>query len=134
MILDKFNESLCTGVVDKGLKDVIITLLLKKGSPLLCDNHRTLSLINHSGKALEKMVQKRLGDYCEFIQCLPESQNGFRSDRSTVDAMFVSRLLSSSAREKCVSIFQCFIDLTKAYDKVNKGYFVACITEVRCPC
>jgi hypothetical protein len=37
-----------------------------------------------------------------------------------VDAMFVSRLLSANAREKLVTIFQCFVDLTKAYDKVNR--------------
>ena len=120
VLLEVFNEALRTGIVDKGLKDVIITLLFKKGSPLLCDNYRTLSLINHIGKVLEKMIQYRLGDYCEAIKCLPESQNGFRSDRSTVDAMFVSRLLSTSAREKLISIFQCFVDLTKAYDKVNR--------------
>ena len=121
VLLEVFNEALCTGVVDKGLKDVIITLLFKKGSPLLCDNYRTLSLINHIGKVLEKMIQYRLGDYCEAIKCLPESQNGFRSDRSTVDAMFVSRLISTCAREKLISIFQCFVDLTKAYDKVNRS-------------
>jgi exonuclease III len=121
VLLEVFNEALRTGVVDKGLKDVIITLLFKKGSSLLCDNYRTLSLINHIGKVLEKMIQFRLGDYCEAIKCLPESQNGFRSDRSTVDAMFVSRLISTSAREKLISIFQCFVDLTKAYDKVNRS-------------
>jgi hypothetical protein len=38
-----------------------------------------------------------------------------------VDAMFVSRLLSTNAREKMISIFQCFVDLIKAYDKVNRG-------------
>jgi hypothetical protein len=67
------------------------------------------------------MIQFRLGDYCAAIRCLPESQNDFRSDRSTVDAMFVSRLISTSAREKLISVFQCFVDLTKAYDKVNRS-------------
>jgi hypothetical protein len=32
----------------------------------------------------------------------------------------LSRLLSTSAWEKLVSIFQCFVDLTKASDKVNR--------------
>ena len=120
VLLVCFNDALRTGLVDKGLKDVIITTLFKKGSPMICDNYRTLSLINHIGKVLEKMIQFRLGMYCESIGCLPESQNGFRSDRSTVDAMFVSRLLATSAREKNVSVFKCFIDLTKAYDRVNR--------------
>ena len=56
VLLEVFNEALRTGIVDKGLKDVIITLLFKKGSPLLCDNYRTLSLINRIGKVLEKMI------------------------------------------------------------------------------
>ena len=97
-----FNEALRTGVV--------VTWSFKKGSSLLCDNHRMLSLINHIGKVLEKMIQFRLGDYCKVIKCLPASQNGLRSDRSTVDAMFVSRLISTSAMEKLISIFQCFVD------------------------
>ena len=99
-LLGCYNAALQSGVVDKLLKDVIITTLFKKGSPLVCDNYRTLSLINHLGKILEKMIQFRLEKHCEAIECLPESQNGFRADRSTVDSMFVSRLLASSAREK----------------------------------
>jgi hypothetical protein len=35
VLLEVFNEALRTGVVDKGLKDVIITLSFKKGSSLL---------------------------------------------------------------------------------------------------
>jgi hypothetical protein len=120
-ILNCYNHALETGFVDKGMRDVIITTLFKKGSPLYCDNYRTLSLINHMGKALEKMIQIRLSHYCENNGCLSESQNGFRNDRSTVDAMFISRLLASSAREKMINIYKVFVDLTKAYDKVNRS-------------
>jgi hypothetical protein len=93
-------------------------------SLLLCYLRRGVRycvIINHIRKVLEKMIQYRLGDYCKAIKCLPESQNGFRSDRSTVDAMFVSRLISTSAREKLISIFQSFVDLRKAYDKINRS-------------
>lgn len=133
VILSCFNDALRTGVVDKCLKDVIITTLFKKGDPLLCDNYRTLSLINHIGKVLEKMIQFRLGGYCERIKCLPESQNGFRSDRSTVDAMFVSRLLASSAREKVNNLYKCFVDLTKAYDKVNRDILWKVLQRIGVP-
>jgi hypothetical protein len=40
--------------------------------------------------------------------------------RSTVDAVLVSRLLSSYALEQGSPLFKCFIDLTKAYDKVDR--------------
>ena len=128
-----FNSALQTGVVESGMRDVIITTLFKKGSPLLCDNYRTLSLINHMGKVLEKMIQIRVGHYCELVGCLPESQHGFRNDRSTVDAMFMSRLLSSSAREKMVPIYKVFVDLTKAYDKVNRTILWKALDNIGIP-
>jgi hypothetical protein len=34
--------------------------------------------------------------------------------------MFVSRLSSSAAREKFTNIYKLFVDLTEAYDKVNR--------------
>jgi hypothetical protein len=86
----------------------------------VCDNYRTFSLINHIGKVLEKTIQFRLNEYCEDMKCLPESQNGFRNGRSTIDSLLVSRLLSSSARKRGFNLYKCFIDLTKAYDKVNR--------------
>jgi DNA-binding protein H-NS len=132
-ILKCYNYALETGNVDKGMRDVIITTLFKKGSPLYCDNYRTLSLINHMGKVLEKMIQIRLTRYCEENRCLPESQNGFRNDRSTVDAMFISRLLASSAREKMINIYKVFVDLTKAYDKVNRSVLWVVLGNIGVP-
>ena len=82
----------------------------------MCDNYKTLSLINHIGKVLEKIIQFRLHKYCEDMKYLPESQNGFRNGSSTIDSLLVSRFLSSSARKRGVNLYKCFIDLTKAYD------------------
>jgi hypothetical protein len=64
---------------------------------------------------------------------LPESQNGFRKDISTVDAMFVSRMLASCAREKFVSIYKLFVDLTKAYDKVNRDILWKVLERIGVP-
>ena len=49
---------------------------------------------------------------------LPESQCGFRRRRSTIDMIFVARQL----QEKCCEQHQdlCFVDLTKAFDTVNR--------------
>jgi hypothetical protein len=58
--------------------------------------------------------------YAEANKLMPESQHGFRPDRSTVDAIFVSRLLSSSSLEMQRPLYKCFVDLTKAYDKVDR--------------
>ena len=67
------------------------------------------------------MINKRLNDYVEKIKMLPEAQNGFRAGRGTTDAMLVSRILSSLCKEKGLMLLKCFVDLTKAYDKVNRN-------------
>ena len=119
-ILSYYNKALLEGVVPSEWKDVIIATLFKKGATESCDNYRGLSLITHVGKALERVIQNRLVKYAELLNWIPESQCGFRSERGTVDVIFVSRYLSSLVVEKGMKLYKCFVDLTKAYDKVDR--------------
>ena len=77
--------------------------------------------MTHAGKVLLKVVAGRLNDYCERENILPEEQCGFRPQRSTVDMMFVVRRLQELARKKDTPLYLCFIDLTKAYDSVDRS-------------
>ena len=121
IITSLFNKSLKQGMVPQQWKDVIITILHKSGDKRICDNFRGISLINVIGKILERVIQNRMVIYCENTPgILPTSQFGFRAGRSTQDCMFMSRMISSSAREMNLPLYKCFIDLTKAYDKVNR--------------
>jgi hypothetical protein len=116
-----FNRSLATGVVPQQWKDVIITILFKSGDKRSCDNYRGISLINIIGKALERVILNRVIGYCESKATIfPDSQYGFRKNRGTMDNMFISREIAYSARDKGVNLFKCYVDLTKAYDKVNR--------------
>jgi hypothetical protein len=120
--LIQFNAALNSGEVLKDFKDVIITVLFKKGVKTDCDNYRGISLINHWGKVLERLIQNRLLPFALSIKdCIPESQCGFLPGRSTVDALLVSRILASNAIERGIKLFKCFIDLTKAYDRVDRN-------------
>jgi hypothetical protein len=100
--------------------DVIICILFKKGDVRDYNNYRGLSLIAHVCKTLERAIQNRLMPYAEANKLMSESQHGFRPDRSTVDAIFVLLLLSSSSLEMQRPLYKCFVDLTKAYDKVDR--------------
>ena len=74
----------------------------------------------HAGKLLLKIIARRLSDYCERVEILPEEQSGFRPNRSTTDMMFVIRRLQEElARKKWIPLYARFIDLTKAYDSVD---------------
>ena len=58
--------------------------------------------------------------HCERVGILPEEQSGFRPNRSTTDVMFMIRRLQELALKKRIPLYVCFIDLTKAYDAVDR--------------
>ena len=101
-------------------KDATIKVLHMKKDRTECGNYRGISLVAHAGKVLLKVIAGRLSDYCERKNILPEEQCGFRPQRSMVDMMFVVRRLQELARKKDTPLYLCFIDLTKAYDSVDR--------------
>ena len=83
-------------------------------------NYRGISLVAHAGKILLKIIARRLSEYCERVRVLPEKQSGFRPNCSTTDMLFVICRLQELARKKRIPLYVCFIDLTKAYDSVDR--------------
>ena len=108
------------GEVPQQRKYAIIMVLHKKKDRTECGNYRGISLVAHAGKILLKIIARRLSEYCERVGILPEEQSGFRPNRSTTDMMFVIRRLQELARKKRIPLYVCFIDLTKAYDSVDR--------------
>ena len=96
-------------------------VLHKKKDRTEFGNYRGISLVAHAGKILLKIIARRLSEYYERVgMILPEEQSGFEPNRSTTDMMFVTRRLQELARKKRIPLYVCFIDLTKAYDSVDR--------------
>ena len=76
-------------------------------------NSRGISLLSVAGKILARVMLKRLLSQVVDI-VLPVSQCGFRRGRSTIDMIFVARLLQEKCREQSRDLYLAFIDLTKA--------------------
>ena len=107
-------------------KDAIIMVLQKKKDRTERGNYRGTSLVAHAGKILLKIIACCLSEYCERVGILPEEQSGFRPNRSTTDMMFVVRRfrrLQELARKKRIPLYVCFIDVTKAYDSVDRTLY-----------
>ncbi|VDL92908.1 unnamed protein product [Schistocephalus solidus] len=51
---------------------------------------------------------------------LPESQCGFRRHRGTTDMIFAARQLQDNFQEMRTHLYTTFVDLTKAFDTVNR--------------
>jgi len=54
-------------------------------------------------------------------------------DRSTMDVLFVARLLQEKYQEQHRSLLFAFIDLTKAFDTVNRDLLWKVLSKYGCP-
>ena len=76
-----------------------------------CSNYRGIPLLSVAGKILARLLLNRL------IPTIaqgnkPESQCGFRSDKGTVDMIFVLRQIQEKFREQNMGLYAAFVDLT----------------------
>ena len=99
---------------------LIMCSIFKKGDKRICENQRGITLMSHLCKIFTLMLTKRANGYCKNINILPESQCAFRSNRSTVDMIFTAKLLQQTCREKEIALYLAFLDITKAYDSVDR--------------
>ncbi|BHF59076.1 hypothetical protein SprV_0100203100 [Sparganum proliferum] len=91
----------------------------RKGDRQPSDNHRGITLLNIAGKILARILLKRLDNHLK--QCLlSEGQCGFRRHRGTTDMIFAARQLQK-CQEIRTHLYSTFMDLTKAFDTVNRG-------------
>nr|VZI21262.1 unnamed protein product [Spirometra erinaceieuropaei] len=106
--------------VRQDFKDATIVHLYKrKGNRQVCDNHRGISLLNIAGKIFARILLNRLNNHLEQ-GLLPESQCGFRRHRGTTDMIFAARHLQEKCQEMRTHLYSTFVDLTKAFDTVNR--------------
>ena len=76
-------------------------------------------LLSVAGKVLAEIMLSRLLEHVvDFV--LPESQCGIRRGRSTIDMIFVARQLQEKCHEQHQDLCMAFVDLTKAFDTVNR--------------
>ena len=120
-------------VVPNSWKDaIIITIYKNKGDKAICGNSRGIALLSTAGKVLAKILLKRLiTTISEAI--LPESQCGFRSNRSTIDMIFSARQLLEKSREQHRNLYVAFIDLSKAFDSVDRTLLWLILEKSGCP-
>lgn len=96
----------------------MLVTLPKKGDLSICDNWRGIALLDVVGKVVARVLQSRLQRIAEEV--LPDSQCGFRRNRSCTDMIFAVRQIHEKVIEHRSKAFCVFIDLKKAYDSVPR--------------
>ena len=111
---------------------IMVSLYKGKGSKSECGDHRGISLLEAVGKVLSKILLNRLTKWgCPAV--IPESQCGFRAGRGTMDMIFSARQLMEKCIEQQVPLYQVFIDLTKAFDTINRSALWTILGKLGCP-
>jgi hypothetical protein len=105
-------------IVDDWTLAILIRLFKNKGDPKQCDNYRGISLLVVASKLFTRVILNRIQKLID--RQLLEQQAGFRSNRSTIDQIFILKMTMEKSREFNKPLFMCFIDIQKAYDSVNR--------------
>ena len=99
-----------------------MTLYKNKGDSSAGKSYRRISLLSILGKALARIILKRLQILAERVY--PESQCGFMTGSSSTDMIFSPRQLQG----KC-ELYIVFIDLTKAFDLLSASGLFALLEK-----
>ena len=92
-------------------------MIPKKPGAIECELHRTISLMSHIIKLILRIIMTRIRRVIRPE--ISQTQCGFVADAGTRNAIFMIRLLSEKAMEKQKDLHICFLDYTKAFDRVK---------------
>ena len=113
------NLSFQTGTFPDKLKLARVTPLYKKEDPLLSENYRPISILSTISKIIEKVMFKRVNNFCERFKILYQLQFGFRKKYSTKIALIYLLEKINMALDSGKNVLGIYIDLKKAFDTVN---------------
>jgi hypothetical protein len=127
LILRWGNKILETLEVPRQMAVSRTTMLHKKAAKNRIPNHRTLSVGCNLCKIFLRIINNRIGEICEEAGIFGELQNGFRKKRRAQDNLFVLDTLLYKTKwselkkeDKNKELFIALLDITKAYDRVNR--------------
>ena len=105
------------GYLPDTLMSVILVPIIKDKSGKINskDNYRPIAIASTMSKLLEKLLLERLNNYL-LTSC---HQFGFKPKHSTDACIYVLKETINSYVEKQSSVYLCFLDASKAFDRVN---------------
>lgn len=112
-----FTGFLTHGLLPDSITSVVLVPVIKDKAAKLnsLQNHRPIALASILSKVLENILYTRLEMYVQTS----DNQFGFKKKHSTDMCIYALKELVGKYRGLNSSVFLCFIDATKAFDRVN---------------
>ena len=110
-VLEIVDEAFTSGDLPKALTLSTLVVILKPGGGV-----RGIGLLESLWKLIEKIIESRLSTGIQFHDAL----HGFRKKRGCGTAILECQLEQERALHQGETLFQVFLDLTKAYDTLDR--------------
>ncbi|KAK3769433.1 hypothetical protein RRG08_066440 [Elysia crispata] len=112
-----FNAIYDSGTIPEDLAKSVFIALPKISGATECELHRTIRLMSHITKALLRVLMLRMRK--SLRPEIAKTQFGFVPDKGTRNAIFTLSMLMERCIEVQKDLYICFIDYSKAFDKVK---------------
>ena len=99
---------------------MIVPLYKGKGERTESKNYRTVRLLSVVEKAYAAILVDRVRRVTEGLIDEEQRGEGFRSEKRYVDRIFTLKQVGEKVLEKKRRVYVGFMDLEKAYDRVNR--------------
>ena len=103
--------------IPEELTQSIFIPIPKKPGTLKCEQYQTISLMSHVIKIFLRVILKRIRR--AILPEIAPEQFGFVKNAGTRNAMVVLRTIAERMLQVDKPLFLCFIDYSKAFDKVQ---------------
>ena len=117
-----------SGYIPTEMRQSIFIPIPKKPKAQNCTEYRTISLMSHITKLLLKIIQIRIST--KINQEVSELQSGFRPGMGTREGIFNLRMICERVIDLGKDLYICFIDYTKAFDRVKHSKMIECLKEI----
>ena len=116
-LLEIYNHIWINGIFPNKWREAIVIPIPKPGKNKNCpDSYRPIALTCCLCKLLERILNKRLRWYLECNNILDKNQNGFRTNRSTIDSLTILDSNICTALLNKLHLIAVCLDIEKAYD------------------
>ena len=113
------NISVVSGVFPNSLKVALVVPIFKKGNKDEVKNYRPISILSVYSKIFERVVYGQVYKFLEKFSILSNHQFGFRSGRSTTQAILSLLNYIYPCLDADSNVLSIFCDFSKAFDSVN---------------
>ena len=131
-----FKQCFESGIIPESWRRGIVTPIPKcsTADPRIPLNYRGITLCSHVYKLYCSIMNERLTGWVEDSDILCDEQNGFRSGRSCLDQLSSFTNIIDTRKKSRKQTYACFVDFSKAYDRINRSQLWTKLLNYRVDC